>query len=135
MEKLDKAAELTSQLKIERPYSLPGTGILVGTSAFTAAGWEHSFYTAGMKSRDFLTYYATQFGTVEVDSTFYRTPSLSTVTGWYEKTPPDFVFAAKVPRLCRDDTYVAPRSEKQCLRDIPSFGVPHNQSASDGLSG
>ena len=39
-----------------------------------------------------------------MDSTFYRTPSVSTVTGWYEKTPPDFVFAAKVvneflPRL------------------------------------
>ena len=52
-----------------------------------------------MQSRDFLSYYATQFGTVEVDSTFYRTPSVSTVNGWYEKTPPDFVFAAKVPRV------------------------------------
>ena len=29
MEKSEKAAELTSQLKIERPYSLPG--ILLGT--------------------------------------------------------------------------------------------------------
>jgi hypothetical protein len=36
MEKLEKAAELTSQLKIDRPYSLPG--ILLGTSAFTANG-------------------------------------------------------------------------------------------------
>jgi hypothetical protein len=33
MEKVDPAPEL----KIERPYSLPG--ILLGTSAFTAAGW------------------------------------------------------------------------------------------------
>jgi hypothetical protein len=41
MEKLEKAAELTSQSKIERPYSLPG--ILLGTSAFTANGWEGSF--------------------------------------------------------------------------------------------
>jgi uncharacterized protein YecE (DUF72 family) len=52
-----------------------------------------------MKPRDFLSYYATQFATVEVDSTFYRTPSVSTVTGWYEKTPPDFIFAAKVPQV------------------------------------
>jgi len=37
MEKLDKAADLTSQLKIERPFSVPG--ILLGTSAFTVAGW------------------------------------------------------------------------------------------------
>jgi uncharacterized protein YecE (DUF72 family) len=52
-----------------------------------------------MKPRDFLSYYATQFATVEVDSTFYRTPSVSTVTGWYEKTPPDFIFPAKVPQV------------------------------------
>ena len=52
-----------------------------------------------MKPRDFLPYYATQFKTVEVDSTFYGTPSASTITGWYEKTPPDFIFAAKVPQI------------------------------------
>ena len=52
MEKLEKAAELTSQPKIERPYSMPR--ILLGTSAFTAAGWEGSFYPQGMQSRQFL---------------------------------------------------------------------------------
>jgi hypothetical protein len=52
MEKLEKAAELTSQLKIDRPYSLPGTGIYLGTLAFTAASWEASFYPRGMQSRN-----------------------------------------------------------------------------------
>jgi len=64
MEKLELAANLTTDLKIDRPYALPGTGIHVGTSAFTAAGWPGSFYPAGMKPRDFLSYYATQFETV-----------------------------------------------------------------------
>ena len=94
---LEQAQQLANKLRVDRPFSIPG--ILLGTSAFTAAGWEGSFYPRGMQPRDFLTYYATQFGTVEVDSTFYRTPSVSTVTGWYEKTPPDFVFAAKVPQV------------------------------------
>jgi len=94
MEKLDRATEL--EPKIERPFSLPG--ILLGTSAFTANGWEGSFYPPGMKSRDFLSYYASQFQTVEVDSTFYGTPSVSTVTSWNEKTPSDFIFAAKIPQ-------------------------------------
>ena len=67
MEKLDEAAE-PGELKIERPYSLPG--ILLGTSAFTAAGWEGSFYPKGMRSADYLAFYAKQFATVEVDSTF-----------------------------------------------------------------
>jgi uncharacterized protein YecE (DUF72 family) len=51
-----------------------------------------------MPERDYLSFYATKFGTVEVDSTFYRAPALTTVQGWYFKTPPGFVFAAKVPQ-------------------------------------
>jgi uncharacterized protein YecE (DUF72 family) len=72
--------------------------IHLGTSAFTAAGWPGTFYPEGMKPAQYLTYYATQFETVEVDSTFYRIPSLSTVRGWYAKTPKGFLFAAKVPQ-------------------------------------
>jgi hypothetical protein len=49
MEKLDRAAELAGELKIERPYSLPR--ILLGTSAFTANGWEGSFYPRGTQPR------------------------------------------------------------------------------------
>jgi uncharacterized protein YecE (DUF72 family) len=71
--------------------------IHLGTSAFTAAGWEGSFYPAGMKPAEYLSHYARHFHTVEVDSTFYRIPSLSTVRGWYAKTPAGFIFAAKIP--------------------------------------
>jgi len=71
----------------------------VGTSAFTAAGWEGTFYPEGMKPADYLTYYAQHFDTVELDNTFYRTPSVSTVRGWDAKTPPNFIFAAKVPQV------------------------------------
>jgi uncharacterized protein YecE (DUF72 family) len=73
--------------------------LYIGTSAFTATGWEGTFYPAGMKPADFLSYYATKFNSVEVDSTFYRTPSKSTVQGWASKTPTGFVFAAKVPQI------------------------------------
>jgi uncharacterized protein YecE (DUF72 family) len=104
MEKLEEAGKPANSPKAERPYSEPG--IYLGTSAFTAAGWEGSFYPQGMQPRDFLTYCATQFATVEVDSTFYGTPTVSTVAGWYERTPPDFVFAAKVPQICGDENYV-----------------------------
>jgi len=73
--------------------------IRLGTSAFTAAGWEEAFYPAGMRPADYLSYYATQFDAVELDNTFYRTPAVSTVKGWYAKTPPGFLFAAKVPQI------------------------------------
>src|SRR5260370_28504818 len=89
--------ELVNSLKVERPYSEPG--LLLGTSSFTADGWQGSFYPPGMQTRNFLSYYATQFKTVEIDSTYYGTPSASTVMNWYERTPPDFIFAAKVPQI------------------------------------
>ncbi|HUL33587.1 MAG TPA: DUF72 domain-containing protein [Candidatus Eisenbacteria bacterium] len=70
----------------------------LGTSSFTAEGWERSFYPKGTQARDYLSYYATQFNAVEVDATFYRIPAISTVKGWYAKTPPDFLFALKAPQ-------------------------------------
>jgi uncharacterized protein YecE (DUF72 family) len=73
--------------------------IRIGTSAFTAEGWEGSFYPAGLKPADYLSFYATKFDTVELDNTFYRTPAPSTVRGWNTKTPPGFIFAAKVPQI------------------------------------
>jgi len=97
MEKLEKATQLTSLLRTEQPYTVPG--ILLGTSAFTAKGWQGSFYPHGMNSRDFLSYYATQFSTVEVDSTFYGCPSASTVNNWVARTPEDFLFCVKVPQV------------------------------------
>ena len=59
MDKLEEEEKLSNTVTGDRPYSVPG--ILLGTSAFTANGWEGSFYPPGMKSRDFLSYYATQF--------------------------------------------------------------------------
>jgi uncharacterized protein YecE (DUF72 family) len=73
--------------------------IHLGTSAFTAAGWAGSFYPRGMKSADYLTFYAEHFDTVEVDSTFYRCPSPHRVNGWRLKTPEEFVFSVKVPQV------------------------------------
>ena len=53
--------------------------ILLGTSSFTATGWEGSFYPKGMRSSDYLAFYAERFHTVEVDSTFYACPAARTV--------------------------------------------------------
>jgi uncharacterized protein YecE (DUF72 family) len=82
--------------------------VRIGTCAFTAAGWPGAFYPAGMQPRDFLAYYATQFDSVEVDSTYYHSPPARTVEGWRLKTPDDFVFAAKVPQII---------THEKCLRD------------------
>jgi uncharacterized protein YecE (DUF72 family) len=88
----------------------------IGTSAFTAAGWESAFYPAGMKPADYLNYYATKFNTVEVDSTFYRTPSTGTVHGWERKTPTGFLLSAKIPQLITHENVL-----QDCDEDLKRF--------------
>lgn len=95
--KPEAVTELTAGAEVDRPYN--HTNLLLGTSAFTASGWSGSFYPAGMKSKDYLPYYASKFKTVEIDSTYYGAPAASTVESWYSKTPPDFIFTAKVPQV------------------------------------
>ncbi len=90
--------------------------ILLGTSAFTAAGWPGSFYPEGMRPADYLSYYATQFRTVEVDSTFYRTPPAATVRGWHAKTPAGFVFAAKAPQSITHEKVLV-----ECNQELTEF--------------
>ena len=93
----DMAKPAANEQKLERPFAMPG--VFLGTSAFTADGWKGTFYPVGIKSAERLKYYSTHFQTVEIDSTFYGTASAATVKGWYEKTPSDFIFAAKVPQV------------------------------------
>lgn len=92
------------------------TDLRIGTSAFTAAGWEQAFYPAGMKPADYLSYYATKFNTVEVDSTFYRTPSAAVVNGWERKTPAGFLLAAKIPQLITHENVL-----QDCDEDLKRF--------------
>lgn len=73
--------------------------ILLGTSSFTAAGWDGTFYPKGMRSADYLAFYAQHFHTVEVDSTFYGCPSARTVSNWAARVPDGFLFAVKVPQI------------------------------------
>ena len=55
-----------------------------------------SWYPPGVKTAaDRLRYYATQFDTVEVDSTFYGLPSPANARLWAERTPPGFMFHIK----------------------------------------
>ncbi len=51
----------------------------IGTSAFTAAGWEQAFYPAGMKPADYLSYYATKIN-VESPKPMCNTPRMFTLT-------------------------------------------------------
>ncbi|MFG1926207.1 DUF72 domain-containing protein [Cryptosporangium sp. NPDC048952] len=71
--------------------------IRVGTASWTdrtliASGW----YPEGVDSAaERLSYYASNFSIVEVDSTYYSPPAENTAALWAERTPDDFTFNIK----------------------------------------
>jgi uncharacterized protein YecE (DUF72 family) len=88
----------------------------LGTSSWTGEGWEKTFYPAGTSQRDYLPYYATKFDTVEVDSTFYRTPSASMVKRWRDVTPDGFLMSAKLPKEITHDKMLV-----DCREELKKF--------------
>jgi len=76
--------------------------ILVGTCSWTDPTLIESgrFYPAWARSAEArLQYYASQFGLVEVDSTYYALPSERTSGLWVERTGEKFIFDVKAFRL------------------------------------
>lgn len=74
-------------------------GIAVGTSGWVYDSWRRSFYPDGLPAARWFEHYAARFPTVEVNYSFYRLPSPSTVAGWRAKSPPGFCFALKGSRF------------------------------------
>ena len=112
--------------------------MLVGVCSWTdptllSSGW----YPANARTAEArLRYYATQFGLVEVDSTYYALPAERAVAGWIRRTPGDFVFNIKayapltqhaldlrtLPPALRDKLPDKLRSQQRLYaRDLPSW--------------
>ena len=71
----------------------------LGTIGFSYSFWKGKFYPAKTAPKDYLAYYASQFNTVEVDSTFYRIPTEQTVLNWKGQVLDGFLFSFKFPQL------------------------------------
>ncbi|HVV76427.1 MAG TPA: DUF72 domain-containing protein [Mycobacteriales bacterium] len=71
----------------------------VGTSGWQYADWRGPFYPPKLPQRAWLAAYCQSFDTVEMNSSFYRLPSLDTVKRWADELPDGFVMAMKVSRF------------------------------------
>jgi uncharacterized protein YecE (DUF72 family) len=63
-----------------------------------AGGGAGIFYPHGTRADSMLEVYARAFSSVEVDSTFYAIPPVSTFENWAKRTPPAFTFSLKLPQ-------------------------------------
>lgn len=75
----------------------------IGTSSWLFDGWRGIFYPDKLARTRYLPYYAGQFDTVEVNTSFYALPAPSTLINWVESVPPGFTFALKFPRAISHD--------------------------------
>src|SRR6478672_4882401 len=72
--------------------------LYAGTSGFSYAGWKGVFYPDGVAASRFLAYYAERLNAVELNGSFYRTPTAAAFKGWVAQTRPGFRFSLKVAR-------------------------------------
>jgi uncharacterized protein YecE (DUF72 family) len=70
----------------------------VGTSGYNYPEWKGSFYPQKMSAAKMLPYYAERFETVEINYTFYRTPTPKILSGWDAETPAGFRLTLKAPK-------------------------------------
>jgi uncharacterized protein YecE (DUF72 family) len=69
--------------------------VRIGTCSWADEALSKHWYPKGLPAGERLQYYAQQFDTVEVDSTYYRLPAEEMVSRWAERTPDGFVMHVK----------------------------------------
>jgi uncharacterized protein YecE (DUF72 family) len=98
----------------------------IGCSGFHYKEWKGAFYPEKLAQRLWFDHYSSNFHTLELNVTFYRFPQLSFLENWYNKSPENFVFAVKAPRLithykqfneCRDLLLDFYETTKKGLKD------------------
>jgi uncharacterized protein YecE (DUF72 family) len=70
----------------------------IGTSGWSYKEWKGSFYPPKLSANRMLRHYASRFTAVEVNNSFYRTPSEAVLATWAAEVPEDFRFVMKASR-------------------------------------
>jgi uncharacterized protein YecE (DUF72 family) len=72
--------------------------IHIGTCGWSYDHWVDVLYPPDAQARDRLRFYAATFETVELNSSFYRWPRLTTFQSWRRRLPDAFRLSVKAPR-------------------------------------
>lgn len=98
---------------------MPGN-LYIGTCGWSYPHWTGLFYPDGLKQSHWLAYYSNWFNTVEINHTFYNSPTRETFEQWASQTPPGFLFTLKAPRRF---------SHLRRLQDAPGILGPFLENA------
>jgi uncharacterized protein YecE (DUF72 family) len=73
--------------------------LFAGTSGWAYPSWKPNFYPEKLAQKKFLSHYATQLNTVEVNFTFRQLVKESTIQNWLHETPAHFRFGVKAHQV------------------------------------
>lgn len=86
--------------------------IRIGIGSWSDPEYVGVIFPKGVKSGDRLRLYAERFDHVEINASYYRTPSVEQTEGWVAQTPTDFTFDIKLHRAFSDSPEATARSGK-----------------------
>ncbi len=90
--------------------------IKTGCSGFYNKHWKGVFYPESLAQSKWFSFYCEHFNTIELNVTFYRFPTDKMLDDWYKKSPADFSFSVKAPRLITHEKRL-----KDCSQQINDF--------------
>ena len=73
--------------------------LFAGTSGWAYPSWKPDFYAAKLPQKKFLSHYATQLNSVEVNFTFRQLVKEGTIQNWIQETPANFRFGVKAHQV------------------------------------
>jgi uncharacterized protein YecE (DUF72 family) len=73
--------------------------VRIGISGWRYAGWRGIFYPKGLQQRRELAFASREFGTIEINGTFYSLQKPPRFEQWAAETPDDFIFSLKGSRF------------------------------------
>ncbi|MGN6670681.1 MAG: DUF72 domain-containing protein [Candidatus Nucleicultricaceae bacterium] len=90
--------------------------IKIGCSGWLYNEWKKNFYPEKLTSSEYFSFYSAHFDTVEINSTFYHSPSIKTVHRWKDIAPTGFIYSLKAPRFITHQ-----KKFKNCVQEIEVF--------------
>src|SRR5437773_12288706 len=106
----------------------------IGCSGWSYADWVGPFYPKDAKPGDYLHLYSTIFDAVEIDSTYYRTPSPLMVANWRKITTDGFIFSAKFPKKITHELKLRQPSPARTLLQVNVRATREARTASDPVA-
>lgn len=74
------------------------SNVQIGTSGWHYDHWKGNFYPDALSRNNYLDFYARQFSTLEINTSFYQMPQEKTLTQWRNGVPDSFLFSMKASR-------------------------------------